>query len=92
MYLLHYRTDSGCYENARSVVRSAPCHCPYRAIGDGDFSFEENPLHIFPKPGNYSTILDLTSNYDDSKKPRKRKKSVLTGGGTKIAMAAVFPG
>lgn len=59
-------------------------------FGDGDFSFEENPTHTYLQPGTYSATLDVTNNYDDGKKPRKRKKSVLTGGGTGTAMADVF--
>lgn len=57
-------------------------------FGDGNFSFEENPLHSYPEPGTYTAILDLTNNYDDGKKPRKKKRPVPGGG--KGAMAGVF--
>lgn len=59
-------------------------------FGDGHFSFEENPVHFYEKPGEYAALLQLTNNYDDGKKPKKKKKSVLTGGGTGTAMADVF--
>lgn len=61
-------------------------------FGDGDYSFEENPSHIYEKPGEYAALLELTNNYDDGKKPKKRKKSVLTGGGSGTAMADAFSG
>ena len=59
-------------------------------FGDGHFSFEENPVHVYEKPGEYAALLELTNNYDDGKKPKKKKKSVLTGGGTGTAMADAF--
>lgn len=59
-------------------------------FGDGHFSFEENPMHAYAKPGEYAALLELTNNYDDGKKPKKKKKPVLTGGGTGTAMAGVF--
>ncbi len=59
-------------------------------FGDGHFSFEKNPIHVYEKPGEYAALLELTNNYDDGKKPKKKKKSVLTGGGTGTAMADAF--
>lgn len=59
-------------------------------FGDGHFSFEETPVHVYEKPGEYAALLELTNNYDDGKKPKKKKKSVLTGGGTGTAMADAF--
>jgi len=60
-------------------------------FGDGNFSFEENPVHTYGKSGDYAALLDVTNNYDDGKKPKKKKKSVLTGGGSGTAMADIFP-
>ena len=45
-------------------------------FGDGSFSREENPNHIYANQGDYVASLDATAHYDDGKKARKKKKPV----------------
>jgi hypothetical protein len=40
-------------------------------FGDGESSTEQNPLHVFAKPGNYVTILDVAT--ADGKTSRRSK-------------------
>jgi PKD domain len=61
-------------------------------FGDGSFSREENPSHIYALPGNYTASLDATAHYDDGKRAKRKKKGLdstkLPGGGS--ATADVF--
>jgi len=43
-------------------------------FGDGSFSREENPGHIYALPGNYMASLDATAHYDDGKRAKRKKK------------------
>jgi len=45
-------------------------------FGDGQFSFEENPVHVYPHEGEFEARLWLTNNYDDGKPPPTRPKKV----------------
>ncbi len=45
-------------------------------FGDGQFSFKERPLHIYPHAGEFETRLYLTNNYDDGKPPPTRPKKL----------------
>ncbi|GIV31981.1 MAG: hypothetical protein KatS3mg030_283 [Saprospiraceae bacterium] len=47
----------------------------YWEFGDGDFSFEEKPTHVYPAAGNYEVYYLATGKYDNGKAPRSRKKS-----------------
>ncbi|MCC7245637.1 MAG: PKD domain-containing protein, partial [Saprospiraceae bacterium] len=42
----------------------------YWEFGDGTFSFENDPVHIYEHPGNYSPLLEVTAHYDDGDKPK----------------------
>ncbi len=61
-------------------------------FGDGSFSREENPSHIYALPGNYIASLDATAHYDDGKRAKRKKKGLdntkLPGAGS--ATADVF--
>ncbi|HYC39558.1 MAG TPA: PKD domain-containing protein [Chitinophagaceae bacterium] len=49
----------------------------YWEFGDGSFSFEEKPRHVFRDTGAYEIRLFATNNYDDGKPPPiKRPKAV----------------
>ena len=60
----------------------------YWEFGDGDYSFEEKPVHTYKKSGNYNVILSATNNYDDGKPPTSRPKGVsvnITNEGSDVA-------
>lgn len=48
-------------------------------FGDGSYSEEENPAHVYARAGDYYASLDATAHYDDGKKARKKKKPVHAG-------------
>ncbi len=48
----------------------------YWEFGDGHFSFEENPKHVYKDTGAYDVRLFATNNYDDGKPPPTRPKPV----------------
>jgi len=48
----------------------------YWEFGDGHFSFEENPKHIYRDTGLSQTRLFATNNYDDGKPPPLKPKPV----------------
>ncbi len=48
----------------------------YWEFGDGRFSFETNPTHVFKDTGTYDVIYYATNNYDDGKPPPRRRKKV----------------
>lgn len=45
-------------------------------FGDGDYSLEEKPIHIYKEKGEYNVQLSVTNNYDDGKPPATRPKTV----------------
>lgn len=45
-------------------------------FGDGHFSTEANPAHVYENPGTYEATLYAVNNYDDGKKPGKRTQKV----------------
>lgn len=45
----------------------------YWEFGDGDFSFEESPLHRYENGGPHQALLAATAHYDDKQKPPKPK-------------------
>jgi len=61
-------------------------------FGDGTFSTEPEPLHLYPDAGDYTAVLDVTNNYDDGKVPRKKKKKVaaIASSGGPAAIEGVF--
>lgn len=70
----------------RQIAGAPPAFYSYFwEFGDGQFSFEERPLHIYPHTGEFEARLFLTNNYDDGKPPPARpkklyvKKSLLAG-------------
>lgn len=59
----------------------------YWEFGDGQFSFEEKPRHIYRDTGLYNARLFATNNYDDGKPPPLKPKPVRvrTKGSSNIA-------
>ncbi|MEE6187364.1 PKD domain-containing protein [Niabella digestorum] len=45
-------------------------------FGDGHFSTAESPEHIYAKEGVYDVYLYAVNNYDDGKKPQRKKQRV----------------
>ncbi|WP_345005121.1 PKD domain-containing protein [Snuella lapsa] len=48
----------------------------YWEFGDGHFSTEEQPKHIYKQPGEYEVKLWATNNYDTGKPPTTRPKKI----------------
>ncbi len=59
----------------------------YWEFGDGTFSFEESPRHVYPAPGEYQALLAATAVYDHGKPPKEKPKKVRASAG---AWAADF--
>lgn len=49
----------------------------YWEFGDGSFSFEESPLHRYPRTGDYYALFSATAHYDDGKLPDKNGKGIF---------------
>ncbi|RXM49363.1 PKD domain-containing protein [Flavobacterium sp. YO12] len=45
-------------------------------LGDGHYSKEAEPKHVYKKKGTYTTRLAVTNNYDNGKPPATRPKKV----------------
>ena len=45
-------------------------------LGDGHYSKEASPKHVYKNKGNYTTRLAVTNNYDNGKPPATRPKKV----------------
>lgn len=60
-------------------------------FGDGHFSTEENPEHVYAKEGDYEAVLYAVNNYDDGKKPGRKPKKVAVKQVNKTYLAAVSP-
>src|SRR4051812_36360953 len=43
-------------------------------FGDGSYSFEKEPVHLYKDTGDYDVRLFATNNYDDGKKPNTRPR------------------
>lgn len=60
-------------------------------FGDGHFSTNENPEHIYDKMGDYEAILYAVNNYDDGKKPGRKATKVGVKQVNKTYLASVSP-
>jgi hypothetical protein len=60
-------------------------------FGDGHFSTEENPDHVYSKEGDYEAVLYAVNNYDDGKKPGRKPKRVGVKQVNKSYLAAISP-
>ncbi len=49
----------------------------YWEFGDGGFSFQKNPEHVYKHEGNYNPILYATAHYDEGKLPDKNGKGII---------------
>jgi len=48
----------------------------YWEFGDGNFSKEKNPQHVYENPGEYEVTLWATNHYDNGKTPTTRPQKV----------------
>lgn len=46
-------------------------------LGDGNYSFEKSPKHVYKKKGDYEVTLWATNNYDTGKPPATRPQKVV---------------
>ncbi|WP_310557394.1 PKD domain-containing protein [Flavobacterium sp.] len=53
-----------------------PFYTHFWEMGDGHYSKEVTPKHIYKKKGNYKVNLQVTNNYDNGKAPATRPKTV----------------
>ena len=59
----------------RQIAGAPPAFYSYFwEFGDGHFSFEEQPRHVYSDTGAYDVRLFATNNYDDGKPPPTRPK------------------
>ena len=63
-------------------------------FGDGGFSTEESPLHMYAATDTVEPVLHLTYHYDDGEMPKKKKKrkGVTSSGASGLAGAGKWPG
>jgi PKD repeat protein len=54
-------------------------------FGDGSYSFEKEPVHVYKDTGNYDVRLFATNNYDDGKKPNTRPRRVRVNNRSNLA-------
>ncbi len=54
-------------------------------FGDGSYSFEKEPVHIYKDTGSYDVRLYATNNYDDGKKPNTRPRRVRVNNRSNLA-------
>lgn len=70
----------------------APFYTYFWEFGDGTFSFEQAPVHVYPDTGKYQVRLFATNNYDDGKRPPTRPKPIVGKGAKTLMAAAPVPG
>jgi PKD repeat protein len=70
----------------------APFYTYFWEFGDGTFSFEKDPLHLYPDSGKFNARLIVTNNYDDGKRPPTRPKTVVVKSAKAMLAAAPVPG
>jgi PKD repeat protein len=46
-------------------------------MGDGNYSKETTPKHVYKKKGEYKVNLSVTNNYDNGKPPKTRPRTVV---------------
>lgn len=56
-----------------------PFYTYFWEFGDGQFSFEKEPQHIYPDTLKYDVRLFATNSYDDGKRPPTRPKPLKPG-------------
>ncbi len=68
-----------------------PFYTYFWEFGDGEFSFQKEPIHTYAKAGAYFPRLYATNNYDDGKPPPRRPGSInIKQNATKLASVTNF--
>ncbi|MBO9561557.1 MAG: PKD domain-containing protein [Niastella sp.] len=62
-----------------------PFYTYFWEFGDGSYSFEKEPHHVYKDTGDYPVRLYATNNYDDGKKPPTRLKKIKVEKKTMLA-------
>ena len=65
-----------------------PFYSYFWEFGDGSFSFQPKPIHIFKDSGWYDVRLYATNNYDDGKAPPTRPKKIRVNSPQKRYLAS----
>lgn len=98
--IIHHQTENGVTKFTselrplRAIAGApAPFYTYFWEFGDGGFSFEENPSHVFTRYDSIKVRLFATNNYDDGKRPPTRPKPIVRPpvtpkSGTKPMLAA----
>ncbi|MDF2188239.1 PKD domain-containing protein [Paraflavitalea sp. CAU 1676] len=69
----------------------APFYTYFWEFGDGTYSFEKEPVHVYRDTGDYPIRLYATNNYDDGKKPPTRLKKIKVGKKSMLAANTAPP-
>lgn len=92
--IIHHRIENGVVKfssTLRPLRQIAGAPEPFYAyfweFGDGQFSFEKEPQHIYPDDLNYNVRLYATNSYDDGKRPPTRPKPLKPGSSRPVLAA-----
>ena len=96
--IIHYTEEQGVFK-FRSELRPLrpiagapePFYTYFWEFGDGGYSFEKEPEHVFPDSVLHDVRLFATNSYDDGKRPPTRPKP-LKPGSSKPVLAALNSG
>jgi hypothetical protein len=69
----------------------APYFTYFWEFGDGGFSFEKEPVHLYIDSGKFDVRLYATNNYDDGKRPPTRPKRLINKTPKKMMAAVPIP-
>ncbi len=97
--IIHHKTENGITKFSpelrplRGIAGApVPFYTYFWEFGDGGFSFEENPSHVYTRFDSIMVRLFATNNYDDGKRPPARPKPIVSPvpkpGSTKPVLAA----
>ena len=82
--IINYKTENGVVKFSselrplRAIAGApAPFYTYFWEFGDGGFSFEESPSHVFTRYDSIMVRLFATNNYDDGKRPPTRPKPIV---------------
>lgn len=68
-----------------------PFYTYFWEFGDGNFSFEKEPLHFFSDTSLYQVRLFATNSYDDGKRPPTRPKPLKPGSSRPVLASNTKP-
>lgn len=69
-----------------------PFYTYFWEFGDGQFSFEKEPQHVYPDTSLYQVRLFATNSYDDGKRPPTRPKPLKPGSSRPILASNIGAG